>query len=138
MTPTVAARISSGTQLVATNATPALAMRSEPATRTRRRPIRSALVVSQSEMIASPTRVRVRIAPIVSGSRPSDARYRTSTTASEPYANIRRTRLAKSQRPSGSRPRRLAIRPDSRLSAGGARIAAESTWENAAGGAARP
>ncbi len=74
MTPTVAARMRSGTQLVATNATPATTIRREPATRTRRRPIRSAFVVSQSEMIVSPTRVSVRIAPIVMASSPSDAR----------------------------------------------------------------
>jgi hypothetical protein len=118
---------------------PATTISIEPATRTCRRPIRSALVVSHSEMKVSPTRVRVRIAPIATASSPSDARYRTSTTASEPYANIRSTRLAKSRRPSGSRPRRLAISPESSAEAAGegAPIAAESTWENAGGGDAR-
>jgi hypothetical protein len=82
--PIVAARISSGTQLVAAKTAPATTMRSDPATRTRRRPIRSARVVSQSEISVSPTSVRVRIAPIVTAFRPRAARYSTSTTARKP------------------------------------------------------
>jgi hypothetical protein len=74
MTPTVAARISSGGQLVRAKTTPATTISPDPTTSTRRRPSRSAFVVSQSEMSVSPTRVRVRVIPTVSGSSPIAAR----------------------------------------------------------------
>ena len=73
-TPIVAARMSSGTQSVSTKATPATTIRMAPATRTRRRPIRSAWVVSQSEISVSPTSVSVSTSPMVRASRPRATR----------------------------------------------------------------
>ena len=135
ITPIVAARMSSGTELVARTRP---RRRPSGATRrsaTRRRPIRSACVVSQREMSVSPTSVSVRIAPIVSASRPSaqgtgPGRRRGShsrTSAGSGVANRRR--------PSEVRPRRLAISPESRAGPGAGEgcwvIGVESTWENA-------
>ncbi len=74
MTPIAPTMMSSGSQLVFAKTTPATIIRTEPATRTRRRPKRSALVVSHSEMIVSPMSVRVSTMPIASGSRPAAAR----------------------------------------------------------------
>ena len=74
MTPMAPARISSGTQLVNAKAMPATIISADPTMRVRRRPNRSALVVSQSEMIVSPMSVSVRTMPIASGSSPAAAR----------------------------------------------------------------
>ena len=73
-TPMAPARMSSGTKLVNAKTIPARIISAAPATRTRRRPSRSAWVVSQSEMIVSPIRVRVRTIPTASGSSPTAAR----------------------------------------------------------------
>ena len=54
MTPIAPATMSSGSQLVNAKTTPPTTISSAPATSTRRRPSRSALVVSHSEMIVSP------------------------------------------------------------------------------------
>ena len=63
---------------------PAAAISSAPITRVRRRPIRSAWVVSHRLINVSPTRVRVSRIPIAPGSRPSDDRYRTRMTPIAP------------------------------------------------------
>ena len=64
MTPMVAATRSTAKTGVAAKARPAARTRSAPSARTRRRPIRSAWVVSQSEIAASPRRVRASSRPI--------------------------------------------------------------------------
>ena len=64
MTPMVAATASTAKMGVATNASPATSIRPAPAMSTRRRPMRSACVVSHSEMAASPSSVRVSSSPI--------------------------------------------------------------------------
>jgi len=50
----------------------------------RRRPIRSARVVSQNEMAVSPTSVSVSSNPICCIRSPSVVKYRTNTTDSAP------------------------------------------------------
>ena len=74
ITPIAPARISSGTKLVSAKAIPATTISAAPATSVRRRPKRSAFVVSHSEMIVSPMSVSVSTTPIASGSRPAAAR----------------------------------------------------------------
>ncbi len=84
MTPMIPATMSSATTSVPANASPAMTTSRLPAMSTRRRPRRSARVVSHNDTSVSPSRVRVRIAPIASGSSPTAARYRTRTTARKP------------------------------------------------------
>ena len=76
--------MSSGTQSVSTNASPATTIRSAPATRTRRRPKRSAWVVSQSEISVSPTSVSVSTIPIVRASSPSGVEVEDQDDGEEP------------------------------------------------------
>ena len=64
MTPTVAVRTSNPNSLVATKPRPAASMSRAPTDSTRRLPSRSARVVSHSEMIVSPIRVRLSSNPI--------------------------------------------------------------------------
>ena len=74
MTPMVAAAASTAKTGVATNTSPAANMRPAPASSTRFRPIRSAWVVSHSEMAASPSNVRVSSSPTSPPERPSPVR----------------------------------------------------------------
>jgi hypothetical protein len=103
MTPMVAATRSTANTGVATNANPARSIRIAPAIRTRRRPIRSACVVSQRETPASPRRVSPSRRPTSPPDSPIAARYSTSTTARKPYPNMRRMRVANSSAMSGLR-----------------------------------
>jgi hypothetical protein len=64
MTPIVAATTRTGSQLEPAKPTPAKAMRTDPTINTRRRPTRSACVVSQSVIAASPRSVSVSSRPI--------------------------------------------------------------------------
>ena len=101
-TPIAPARMSSGTQLVNANTTPATIIRTAPATSTRRRPSRSALVVSHSEMIVSPMSVKVRTSPTAAGparpppgtgrGRPRGTHSRTSGASASRTAAGRRGR----------------------------------------------
>jgi hypothetical protein len=84
ITPTIPARMRSGSQSVKAKTTPATTTSRLLKMRTRRRPSRSAWVVSHRETSVSPMRVSVSTAPIATGSRPLAARYRTSTTARKP------------------------------------------------------
>ena len=71
MTPIVAATSSSSGSRATANTAPAATMRSEPAMSTRRRPMRSACVVSHRLMNVSPTRVRLSNNPICGSGMPS-------------------------------------------------------------------
>ena len=84
MTPTVAATTSRRKLPVETKTTPARAIRTAPRISVRRRPSRSAVVVSQREIAVSPASVSVSRRPTSHSLRPTSTRYRTSTTESSP------------------------------------------------------
>ena len=86
MTPIVAARMSSGAESVSTKTTPAMTIRTAPTTSTRRRPNRSACVVSHSEMNVSPTSVRVSTTPIASGVESERSEVQDEDDGEEPVA----------------------------------------------------
>ena len=86
---------------VRANTIPALAISSAPTMSMRRRPLRSARVLNQSETAVSPISVSVNSTPICCVPIPSPVRYKTSTTDKAPYANNRMKRVSNSSRPSG-------------------------------------
>jgi len=75
---------SNATLSVTAKRMPAKSIKPAPAIRIRRRPIRSAVVVIQSEMAASPISVRLRSNPRSPSFKPNCARYSTSTTDKKP------------------------------------------------------
>src|SRR6266511_3005967 len=94
MTPIVPATTSTRKLRVSANATPAPAISEAPRMSMRRRPIRSACVLSQSETAVSPMSVSVSNRPICCVPIPSWVRYRTKTTDNAPYANNRVKRVS--------------------------------------------
>ena len=84
MVPTAAAsaRIHDSSELA--NTAPAIAMRTEPITRTRRLPQRSARLASRIVITAPPASATLNSVPISADDSPSDARYRPSTTERNP------------------------------------------------------
>src|SRR5262245_38689778 len=80
---------------------PARIIKPAPTINVRRRPSRSALVVSHNEIAVSPTSVSVSKRPTSHSLRPTSIRYSTSTTESIPYANILEQRVENNSQPSG-------------------------------------
>ncbi len=62
--------------------------------------MRSADVVSHSEMAVSPIKVKASSRPICVVVKPTCTRYSTSTTDRNPYANSRAIRVVNKSRPS--------------------------------------
>ena len=82
--PSVAPTRSSQKSVVAAKSRPAPTISAAPSASMRRRPARSARVVTSSDTAVSPSSVRVSSRPIRSGERPAAARWSTSTTERAP------------------------------------------------------
>ena len=100
MTPRVAAIRSNRKLLVERKTIPDSIIRMAPTINMRRRPKRSAVVVSHREISVSPARVSDRSRPISHPFRPTSAKYSTNTMESRPKANIRKQRVANKSHPS--------------------------------------
>ena len=83
-TPSVAATRRTRNPVPPANTAPAAAISNAPTMSVRRRPIRSAWVVSHRLISVSPTSVSVRRTPICPASSPAAARYRTRMTPRAP------------------------------------------------------
>ncbi len=84
ITPSVAASVSTIGSRVTANTAPAPSINSAPMMSMRLRPMRSALVVSHSEITASPASVNENSTPICVALSPSRDRYSASDTDKKP------------------------------------------------------